>query len=425
MATEPDHPIEQTLKTYAEKRRAEAGAPLEMSTGLRRQLLAEAERMHAPVEEEALPTWWAWFQPSTLMAAGFAILALVCATVLFWPTQPEPAANAVPAEAANAALKSASNDLPAQLPAGTLAGNSTPSALAPVMAPVVAALPESKEQADKSAPTMVAIGGLPTGSADGNVAPAAVDYANSARKISQVVAATPPPTANAPVATMAAQVQNNTATDQLTLEAPRDEALRPSKPFDIKLSSDLTGSATQKFARLDANLANDQRKMPALDLLNNFRLEQNQDRVRIVDQDGSVYSGFLQKADDAAPAGQDFKATVQNTAKAYLNSANNQQAAGVTKYDASGPLRNFYFRVTGMNRTLQQPVIFSGNLSAEAQILTNTDLRTTAVSANQLENNQAQSTTTLVPALNDRSRLAGKALVGKTGEVMVNAAATP
>ena len=76
---------------------------------------------------------------------------------------------------------------------------------------------------------------------------------------------------------------------------------------------------------------------PPVNVLNAFQFENSGTGVRIIDEDGSVYSGSI-SADRAAVS------------------------AKLKSVQGSPPLN---FRATGTNRTLNQPVVFDGSLSVE------------------------------------------------------------
>lgn len=93
-------------------------------------------------------------------------------------------------------------------------------------------------------------------------------------------------------------------------------------------------------------------KAPAV--LAAFQMEQNGGEIRVVDQDGSVYNGTVELTNAAfAPA----PAAGQNLS--FAKEAQVPDAAGAS-------VQNYYFRVSGTNRSLQQNVMFTGNLAAAA-----------------------------------------------------------
>ncbi|HTV39061.1 MAG TPA: hypothetical protein VMF08_00685 [Candidatus Sulfotelmatobacter sp.] len=109
-------------------------------------------------------------------------------------------------------------------------------------------------------------------------------------------------------------------------------------------------------------------------VLMNFQVSQNGNVIRVVDQDGSVYSGVLQ------PGGQGQKpaavATDNEVAQNYRMVQNNNAAAPdstiqspdlegrtvVPPGQAAQGSPGYAFRVKGMNKTLKQSVMFTGTL---------------------------------------------------------------
>ena len=87
MSNEPEREIEKTLKAYAEKRRAEAGAPLELHPATRKMLQGEVARVHPPAREETESSegLWGWLRPGTIFASLLVLMALACAVVLLMP----------------------------------------------------------------------------------------------------------------------------------------------------------------------------------------------------------------------------------------------------------------------------------------------------------------------------------------------------
>jgi hypothetical protein len=86
-------------------------------------------------------------------------------------------------------------------------------------------------------------------------------------------------------------------------------------------------------------------------VLFSFQVEQSGQQLRVIDSDGSVYSGYIRAAPRTSPAAPEAAQPVQ------VNRSGGRQIA------ASGaPQTNFSFRVTGTNRSLNQAVVFSGDL---------------------------------------------------------------
>lgn len=138
---------------------------------------------------------------------------------------------------------------------------------------------------------------------------------------------------------------------------------------------------------------------PRLEVLDSFRVEQTGNRVLITDADGSVYAGDLQEGETAereTPA-------VQGGLEAGRQSQVLNRGAV-----AGNELR---FQVAGTNRTLQQPVVFSGRL-----VLTN------ALAAGQYFQNQQATGTNAFSFFLNNSVVRGRASIGRRTQMEVNAA---
>ena len=108
---------------------------------------------------------------------------------------------------------------------------------------------------------------------------------------------------------------------------------------------------------------------PAHPVLASFQVEQAGPALRIVDGDGSVYSGYVQlaaaarrqratKAENSAAtrAPQTLGAALEESPAASLNSDQLAQPA-------------YFFRVAGTNRSLNKKVVFTGNLTAATNLV--------------------------------------------------------
>ncbi len=91
-----------------------------------------------------------------------------------------------------------------------------------------------------------------------------------------------------------------------------------------------------------------------------FQVEQSGLALRVVDQDGSIYTGYLEITQNqpAAP-------TLSPSAQARSSPAPmvRLQRSTSTARRLEGPVPQYSFRVTGTNQTLMQPVVFTGTLS--------------------------------------------------------------
>jgi hypothetical protein len=163
----------------------------------------------------------------------------------------------------------------------------------------------------------------------------------------------------------------------------------------------------------------------ATPVLQSFQVQQNGNVISIVDRDGSVYHGSVQPGtamvrnepaavDTFAPPG----ALPQSQTKATPSAGNVQQAA-----------QNYFFHVAGMNRTLKQNVVFTGNLLANSSVPQMAQSSNSfggfgggggggGSAGNQLQQaaaNQSQQ------SLLWNSRIVGTAVIAKTNQVEINA----
>jgi hypothetical protein len=132
----------------------------------------------------------------------------------------------------------------------------------------------------------------------------------------------------------------------------------------------LSVAASQNFVQagvfgLQNYFKNSVASAQATPVLQSFQLQQNGNTISVVDGDGSVYSGSVRpetitvrnepaSADTFAKPG----ALPQAQGKAGQAAENQQQA-----------VQNYFFRVSGMNRTLKQNVVFTGNVLANNAML--------------------------------------------------------
>jgi hypothetical protein len=154
-------------------------------------------------------------------------------------------------------------------------------------------------------------------------------------------------------------------------------------------------------------------------VLQSFQVLQNGDAISVVDRDGSVYQGSVQVATAEreepalaeAPAGA--AAPLQNQTKVVQSAGNQQQT-----------VQNYFFRVAGMNRTLKQNVVFSGNVEALPGAITNSIQNFGSSggggAGGVVQNNQPVSTNQQQSQLSN-SRVVGTAVIDRTNQIEINA----
>jgi hypothetical protein len=149
-------------------------------------------------------------------------------------------------------------------------------------------------------------------------------------------------------------------------------------------------------------------------VLVNFKVEQTQDSLRMIDSDGSIYNGFVSRTPKAAkePAEAVKQAMAQNGA-----------ASAVAKDKKKQPLNLFSFRVSGTNLTLKQEVVFTGDFltAAEAPAAPVSTGELVATNAPLIDGAGAAGGP-ILPLELQKVRLEGRVLLGKTNKIEIKAA---
>jgi hypothetical protein len=178
----------------------------------------------------------------------------------------------------------------------------------------------------------------------------------------------------------------------------------------LKESFDQSSERRAKAALLDTASANTA-------VLTSFQLEQNSQGVRVLDNDGSVYTGFLQPS--GSTSGKALNPS-QNRILQELAKKTQARSAVQNGQQSSTPAADYMFTVAGTNVTLKQQVLFSGKLIPSTNPVV---LR--GVSAQQLGRPLSGGTQQAgwSPFLN--KRIVGTALIGDRTEVPIDARPTP
>jgi type II secretory pathway pseudopilin PulG len=161
---------------------------------------------------------------------------------------------------------------------------------------------------------------------------------------------------------------------------------------------------------------NDSASAQTTPVLQSFAMKQNGNAISIVDRDGSVYNGSIQLVPataDNEPISRESPATPPPAeGKAAQLAINEQQA-----------VQYYFFRVAGTNRTLQQNVVFTGN------VLANNAVPQTAQTSNSFGpvggggGNQLQQAVVNQSQQNllSNSRIVGTVVIDRTNQIEINA----
>lgn len=324
----PD-PIEPWLEAYAEKRRQELDKPIELDEATRTLLQGEVNRVYPQkngvsevAAEGGWSAWWTW-----TLAGAVGAVAIVISLDL---------GNSRPAGTADMAAASVGDEAPEE--ARAEAANALE-----VEQAGFSALPEAKAQGQNM-----------------NLRAATVPALAQPEAISPVV---PRPTVasgeasmrTAPGGAFTAQVRQVNPTFYKNLaELRQNFQQRPDEAADRK----------QK------------RNLPTA-VLANFQIERQGQEVRILDQDGSVYSGQVineesyaagDSASDGggvaseAPPAPNASIDLNAVPAKGLNNQLDQPSQPAKALAAALPVGQFYFRARGTNNTLRQVVVIEATL---------------------------------------------------------------
>ena len=343
MSEEQDNQMEQWLEEYAQRRRNELDEPIEMHEATRTMLQGEVSRVYAkPVaprpEPQGSSAWMAW-------AIGGATVGVVAIVITLNSNLPQskPSMELAKVDEAKHAAAEESGQ------AGELEKASVDS------------VPKFKETRKTQTGT---ISDIEEGNSPARrVAPAAVSVDDKENpRVSSIVKGRP---GGAPIETTRA-VTSNPITSKKALAggfAPSPvNALKRDRAFYNNIHD-----LRQDFTQSNLPVANRKNVLPEAVLVD-FQVERAGNRVRVIDQDGSVYTGNVINEeryssvteDKAVPAklpAANVRAGVADAPRAPIATVQAQRNRAASR-------GQFYFRVQGLNRTLGKAVVLEATLDS-------------------------------------------------------------
>lgn len=477
---EPERDIEKTLRAYAKKRGEEAGAPVEMHPATRKLLHGEIARLRGKARDKS--SYWtrvfgsSW--PQIALRVSVLMLLTSTAAFFFLPFLSKPKSELAtlrPRDKQFAAQKQSDRkedvskleDLSLAKTDGlsgavVLNGNEpaprSRSASAgearfavPPAAPPVSSLEKDKFKADTvnsankplpESPQIAsgAFGSLATKGAANPPSPArdiTQEYSDNISRPTGAVATAPAPTA------AAAPANGQPNSIALANSSPTQPALPPlaapvipsgnlvatdhaSQAMNLDALNAPANSVTQQFLRtIQPGKARRILKSPAKVVLNSFRVEQTGNQIRMIDSDGSVYSGSMELAAEGAKSSivQTKSFTVSGVAQAnavVTEKSQREQNKPLGINGASGsipPIQNYLFHVGGTNLSLHLPVVFSGSFIAGVQLQPSAKM---PVGNGLMANTTQIQTAGQAPLQLLNSQLRGRAVIG-TNQIEINA----
>ena len=326
------------LEALAKARRAQFGDDPKMPNPMRARLHEEIARAGATEDEnvDSRRSWLTMFWPRVTVAAALATLIVLVPAI--WWNQSHPVA-----ESGDLALRSrtagAADGLnPAAASEDTLAKPPAVSATEPTVNLVdnsqikiePAATPASEAEVSKSS-THVAQGRAAT-EFPSQVTKGFTDKEIASAKIQAAPAGAPP-----------ASADSKAKTDRIA-EATPPVAQPPSA----------VGSLGTKQQFSQQSFRNKAQVSRAANVLNTFQVQQQGTEIRVLDADGSTYTGKIEQSAKSA------ELDASTTARRDAAKETRRYAAEATRETESAAPQS-YFRATGYNVSLKRTVVFEGN----------------------------------------------------------------
>ena len=467
MANEQERPIEKLLREAARQRRDQAREPFALHPATRRLLQGEVSRQYGGSQAQRrspadrLTRWWprlAW-AGATLAVLGTVVWLVLpsfersepsmslaknksmAETAAGWKETPAPPESHMKLGATRMhedELQKSAAPVAPPLPHAAAPAAPTAAAIEKTPAPTPAEAPARTRRQSASEPAAVAQGGAASErAAERTTSARELDYpqpAPSAASASGAIgAATPAPVQPAPAPPATAPQSELRQMDKLAANRS-DQLLSDSGKYRLDRSASAHAATLPEAAAapitFQEGLMNSQRftqsanqtqfaladrAKPVFTVLNTFRLEQSGSKLRIIDADGSVYSGSIHATDIQR---QQHAAAAQAPAPAQKDQF--QSRLGVNGNAQRNAAQSYAFRVTGTNGSLHRKVVFSGELLPALNQTAATVSYTNAVAVQNfgaVQNNSNQS----LSGPFSNSRISGKLVIGKAKAVELNA----
>lgn len=368
MSLEPKKPIEELLEATAKARRAQFGADPKMPNPMRAQLHHEITRVARGDAAERPENWLAVWWPRLAFTTVFGLILVSISTLWWW--HEHPSSN----QTLKLAMQEQANVSP---PPEKVFDQGMAAAAAPVM-PGLA----DKDGASSSA----------------------VDAANDADALGRFAEATVAPAETAPA--VEGFTGSRATSDQLALgkKASAGKDAKPAAPAAKALATnEQVTHFRQQNSKNPVNQVFPDKSKQNANFLTDFEVQQSDHEIRLVDADGSNYSG---KAERLNPG----------DGRSIYNQKKNDNApssGAAPSFDEKTQSANaeYYFRAAGFNKTLKKPVEIEGNYIAPAAIAENK----LAKAKTEFEERSEQSS----------ARVSGVAKIQGESPVQIDAVAVP
>jgi len=388
MPSEPKKPIEQMLEALAKARRAQFGDDPKMPNPMRARLHEEIARTEAAEDEkvESRGSWLTMFWPRVTVAAALATLIVLVPAIWWNRTHPL-------AESTDLALRDRS--------AGAAEGlnPAVPSENALAKAPAASATDATVNLADNrqtkiepvATPASEAVAlASSTRLAEGRGATDSPSQVTKGFTDKEIASAK---TQAAPAAAPAAGADSKAKSDTMAAAAP--PVAQPSSAGSLGTKQQFSQQSTLQSFRNNAQVSQ------SANVLNTFQVQQQGSEIRVLDADGSTYTGKIEQLANSTEL--DSRITARRDAAKQTR----RYAAKVAPENESAALQS-YFRATGFNVSLKKTLVFEGNYAAPPA---QQPAKATANDREQSEQNH------------DRARIVGTVRVNGEAPVEVDAIA--
>jgi hypothetical protein len=343
MGSEPKKPIEQMLEALAKARRAQFGSDPKMPNPMRTRLHEEIARAGAAQHEntEWRPSWVTMFWPRLTVAAALATL-IVLVPAIWWNQshQVSGVGNVALRERTAAAGSALSSAASAE---DTL--NKAPAVSAPEQKINLA--DNNKINVESAKPSELEASRSSTHFAEGRVATELPSQATKGGFDKEIDGAN---VQAAPAAAPAGGVRDSKSeSDRMAAVAP--PIAQPSSASNLATKQQFSQQSAGQSFRNTAQVSQ------AANVLNTFQVQQQGSDIRVVDADGSTYTGKIEQS--AKSAELDSRVTARRDAAKQT-----QRYAAKSARENESTAPQSYFRATGYNMSLKKTVVFEGNYAA-------------------------------------------------------------
>ncbi len=344
MPSEPKKPIEEMLEALAKARRAEFGDDAKMPNPMRARLHEEIARAGAAEDEkvESRGSWVTRFWPRVTVAAALATL-IVLVPAIWWNRTHHLA------ESGDLALRDRT--------AGAANGLNIAASAEDTVAktPAVSATEPTVNLADNSqikiepAATPASEAGALASSTRVLKGRGATEFPNQATKgfTDKEIAAAK--IQAAPAAAPAAGADSKAKSDTMAGVAP--PVAQPSSEGSFGTKQQFSQQSGLQSFRNNAQVSR------SANVLNTFQVQQEGSEIRVLDADGSTYTGKIEQLPKDAEL--DSRITARHS---VAKQTRRHDAQAARENESAAP--QSYFRATGFNVSLKKTLVFEGNYAA-------------------------------------------------------------